>query len=60
MASLVSPVLVGRETELTQLRHALADAQAGRRLTMLIGGEAGVGKSRLVDELIAYARGKAL
>ena len=60
VASLVSPVLVGREAEVTQLRHALAEAEAGRRVTMLIGGEAGVGKSRLVDELIKYAREQEL
>ncbi|MBV9103234.1 MAG: AAA family ATPase [Candidatus Eremiobacteraeota bacterium] len=38
---------VGRVTELQRLLHALAQARAGRRRVTLIGGEAGVGKSRL-------------
>jgi DNA-binding CsgD family transcriptional regulator/tetratricopeptide (TPR) repeat protein len=58
--SLVSPVLVGREAELATLRDALARAQDGHLVTALIGGEAGVGKSRLVHELVAHARGREL
>jgi tetratricopeptide (TPR) repeat protein len=42
---------VGREVELNQLSAALAEAQAGRGSAWLIGGESGVGKSRLADEL---------
>ena len=43
--------LVGREAELTALRHAWADATAGNIRTVLLIGEAGIGKSRLVREL---------
>lgn len=56
-ASLVSPVLVGRQAELESLAGALQRALAGEQVTMLVGGEAGVGKSRLVGELIERARG---
>ncbi len=42
---------VGREAELAQLIGALNQAQQGRGSGWLIGGESGVGKSRLIDEL---------
>jgi DNA-binding SARP family transcriptional activator/DNA-binding CsgD family transcriptional regulator/tetratricopeptide (TPR) repeat protein len=45
-----SPRLVGRVAELAALEEALAEAAAGRQTTVLVAGEAGVGKSRLVDE----------
>src|SRR4051812_40921434 len=51
-----SPLFVGREAELEVLEVALADARAGRPSTVLVGGEAGVGKSRLVGELTSRAR----
>ena len=41
--SLVSPVLVGREAESTALDAALARALKGEAVTVLVGGEAGVG-----------------
>ncbi|MEW1724755.1 BREX system ATP-binding domain-containing protein [Streptomyces sp. NPDC093109] len=54
----VSPVFVGRTGELTVLTQALARATAGEPQALLIGGEAGVGKTRLVEELreVACAR----
>ena len=54
--SLVSPVLVGRQAELGLLRDSLDRAVAGGQATVLVGGEAGVGKSRLVHDLIVQAR----
>jgi len=48
-----SPVLVGRSAELARLRDALASARAGTPATVLVGGEAGIGKSRLVEEFTA-------
>jgi DNA-binding CsgD family transcriptional regulator len=48
-----SPVIVGRDTELEQLRAAVARGTARDTPTILISGEAGVGKSRLVAELAA-------
>jgi predicted ATPase len=42
---------VGRDAELKQLTDALAESAAGRGSVWLVGGESGVGKSRLLDEL---------
>lgn len=42
---------MGRGRELARLEHALPDAASGRLALVLCGGEAGIGKSRLVDEL---------
>src|SRR5262245_35649364 len=51
----ISPVLVGREEHLAALGEALASAGRGEPAALLIGGEAGVGKSRLVAEFAASA-----
>ncbi|HEY0937814.1 MAG TPA: AAA family ATPase [Trebonia sp.] len=52
-------ILVGRDAELGRLRARLDDAAAGRAVAALVGGDAGVGKSRLVSEVtrIAAAQG---
>jgi serine/threonine protein kinase/tetratricopeptide (TPR) repeat protein len=47
--------LVGREPELTRLSLVLDGLLRGQGAAWLIGGESGVGKSRLVDELRARA-----
>ena len=47
--------LVGRDTEMARLRGLLDDAAAGRAVTALVGGDAGVGKSRLVAEVMTVA-----
>ena len=52
-----SPVLVGRSGQLSVLRDALAEAGRGQPGTVLVGGEAGVGKSRLLAEFAARSRG---
>ena len=46
---------VGRQTELALLDAALAQAGAGHGQVVAVVGEAGVGKSRLVDEFIQAA-----
>lgn len=51
----VSPVFVGRAGELTALTDALARATDGEPQALLIGGEAGVGKTRLIEEFVAAA-----
>ncbi|MBZ6294149.1 AAA family ATPase [Streptomyces olivaceus] len=53
----VSPVFVGRTGELDTLHDALARASAtgGEPQALLLGGEAGVGKTRLVEEFAAAA-----
>ncbi len=43
-----SPVTVGREPELEIFRRAIDDVRAGRPRVVVVGGEAGIGKSRLV------------
>ena len=42
----------GGSTELAALHHALAQAEAGHGQVVALVGEAGVGKSRLVYEVI--------
>jgi predicted ATP-dependent serine protease len=41
----VAPSLVGRDREQATLRAALDEALAGRGALVLIGGEAGIGKT---------------
>ncbi len=47
-----SPVLIGRAPELDRLRAALRQAGNGQGSATLIAGEAGVGKTRLISELV--------
>ncbi|MER7835101.1 AAA family ATPase [Streptomyces sp. NPDC096040] len=51
----VSPVFVGRSDELGSLNEALARAEAAEPQALLLGGEAGVGKTRLVEEFATAA-----
>ena len=51
----VGPVLVGRRGELARLRTLLDQAVSGSPAVVLLGGEAGVGMSRLVRELSSAA-----
>jgi tetratricopeptide (TPR) repeat protein len=65
---LVAARFTGREAEIGVLRGALEAACEGRGSAFLVGGESGVGKSRLLDELraealalgVLAARGQAL
>lgn len=52
---LQAATFVGRETELAQLTTTLTTARQGQGGGWLIGGESGVGKSRLLDELRIHA-----
>ncbi|TKJ20209.1 LuxR family transcriptional regulator [Blastococcus sp. CCUG 61487] len=47
--------LVGRDEELARLISHVDRAAAGRSSAVLLGGDAGVGKTRLVDELSSRA-----
>ncbi len=54
-ANVVSPVFIGRRDELASLAGQLARASANDPAFALIGGEAGVGKTRLTRELASLA-----
>jgi DNA-binding CsgD family transcriptional regulator/tetratricopeptide (TPR) repeat protein len=56
----VSPVFAGREVELAALADAFGTAAAGTPATVLLGAEAGGGKSRLAAEFAARMRERAL
>jgi pimeloyl-ACP methyl ester carboxylesterase len=49
------PKMVGRDKELDQLKEFLHAAINGNGSTVLVSGEAGIGKTRLVKEFEAYA-----
>ncbi|WP_258036973.1 helix-turn-helix transcriptional regulator [Streptomyces sp. SM14] len=49
-------MFVGRSGELTALREGLTRARRGEPQAYVVGGEAGVGKSRLLEEFTAHAR----
>lgn len=49
--------LVGRDAEATRLGEAVAALGAGRGTALALSGDAGTGKSRLVDEAYAIAAG---
>ncbi|HET7027790.1 MAG TPA: AAA family ATPase, partial [Candidatus Limnocylindrales bacterium] len=51
MAAVTSARFVGRESELARLGGALDEASAGHQTSVVISGPAGVGVSRLIDEL---------
>jgi ABC-type transport system substrate-binding protein/class 3 adenylate cyclase len=47
----ISSPVIGRERELKQLRDALTELRAGHGQVVFILGEAGIGKSRLIEEV---------
>ena len=53
---MTSARFVGRTAELAELLAALGDASERRASLALVGGESGVGKSRLAGELSRHAR----
>jgi predicted ATPase/DNA-binding CsgD family transcriptional regulator len=53
---LVCPQLIGRDLILEAIEICLNQARGGQGQVFLVGGEAGVGKSRLVAEVCARAR----
>ncbi|GAA3107975.1 helix-turn-helix transcriptional regulator [Streptosporangium carneum] len=58
MGRAVSPVFVGREAELAGLAEAFEQARDNAAAAVLLGGEAGVGKSRLIGRFAEHAAGE--
>ena len=54
------PVLVGRDRELGYLRAVLDAGVGGCGATVVVRGEAGIGKSRLAHEVVAAVRAALL
>src|SRR5713101_4077513 len=52
------PTLVGRETELAQLHNLLEKALDGERQMVFVTGEAGIGKTTLVDAFVTSLSAK--
>ena len=55
-----APRICGRAAEIAVLGEALDCVAAGRPSVVLIEGEAGIGKTRLLDETLADARGRGM
>ena len=60
MRQVLCPVLVGRDEEARHIEAALAGADAGNGAAVLVTGEAGIGKSRLVREAARAASAQGL
>ena len=60
MRQLLCPEVVGRDAELQVLEAALADALEGKGGCVVLAGDAGMGKSRLVRELSRRAGGRGV
>lgn len=56
LSRVVSPVVVGRDAELSILEDALLSALRGDGGVVIVGGEAGMGKTRLVSALALRAQ----
>ena len=51
-----SPELIGRAAETAALRAALADVRCGHGRLVLVEGDAGIGKTRLLEEFTTQAK----
>ena len=56
MARRSSPVIIGRDRELREIEAVRERAASGQPQVVVVRGEAGIGKSRLVDEVAGRAR----
>ena len=54
------PRLVGREAEIRVLTEALDQVASGRPSIVLIEGEAGIGKTRVLEEMLRQARERGM
>ncbi len=55
---LAEPALVGRERELEELQRCLDSAAEGKGTAVFVSGEAGSGKTRLVNEFLGIVKEK--
>lgn len=55
-----TPPMIGRAYELTELDAAFVDAAAGEPRIVVLGGEAGIGKTRLIEEFLATVDDRAV
>jgi DNA-binding winged helix-turn-helix (wHTH) protein/tetratricopeptide (TPR) repeat protein len=66
VAPILAPTMIGRTAALAQLREAWSSASGGQRQIFWIAGEAGVGKTTLIDNFVAglgpavYAHGQCV
>lgn len=56
---ILCPVLIGREAEMGRLEALLGESLGGRGRTVLVSGEAGVGKTALVNQFLQHARAQS-
>ena len=54
------PVLVGRDGEISQFKQYLNLTMNGEGRLILINGEAGIGKTRLVNEFLTFAKKRGI
>ncbi|MGI9825093.1 helix-turn-helix transcriptional regulator [Agromyces sp. Marseille-Q5079] len=54
-----APAMIGRDADLDELVKRLDEVRSGAPFTVILGGEAGIGKTRLVREFAARIDGEA-
>lgn len=52
--------IVGRDRELMRLQDVLKEIEGGKGKTILVSGEAGIGKTRLINEIMEYTKAKGV
>jgi DNA-binding NarL/FixJ family response regulator len=57
VARVSSPVFIGRAQQLDQIAAAIRAGAEGQGRFLIVAGDAGVGKTRLVEEVVRRARG---
>lgn len=58
--SVISPILIGRARQFDSIIERLEESRGHKGTVILVSGEAGIGKSRLVNETKTYAADKGL
>jgi DNA-binding CsgD family transcriptional regulator/tetratricopeptide (TPR) repeat protein len=59
-AGLVTPVMIGRGAQMAELRRVFGQVCDGGPAVVLLGGEAGAGKTRLITEFVDAIAGQAV